>query len=308
MTFLADLPREPFWGFVGVMNLDYEGRIFRPPSEADAILLQVTVGCSHNGCRFCGMYREKQYREKALETIRQDIELARRAYPKLGRVFLCDGDALALPQARLVEILGMIRDGLPEVIRVATYANAKSVERKTDAELLELRALNLKQFHLGLESGDDETLRRMQKAGDAAYHIRQVQRAQAAEIKVFVTVLLGLGGRERSTEHALATAKTLSEMKPSQVGALSLMLVPGTPLYRDFEAGQFEVPSPREILIELRTMLEHTDMRGWFYANHASNYLPIRARLPRDRDAALAEVDAALAGETPLKPEWMRGV
>jgi radical SAM superfamily enzyme YgiQ (UPF0313 family) len=254
------------------------------------------------------MYREKRFRAKVLDQVRRDIDAARALHPKIGRVFLCDGDALALPQSNLVEILQLIRTGLPEVIRVSTYANARSVVEKTCAELAELRALNLKQFHLGLESGDDETLRRQQKAGDAAFHVEQVQRAQAADIKTFVTVLLGLGGRARSREHALGTARALTAMNPSQVGALSLMLIPGTPLYRDYEQGQFEPLSPRELLLELRTIMEHTEMRGWFYANHASNYLPLRARLPRDRDEALAQIDAALLGHTPLKPEWMRGV
>ena len=288
--------------------MHYDGRIFRPPNEADAILLQVTVGCSHNGCRFCGMYREKRFGIKSLDVIRDDIAQARSEIPSVGRVFLCDGDALALAQDRLLEILEAIRIGLPGVIRVASYANAKSVARKTGAELAELRALNLKLLHMGLESGDDVTLLRMEKHGDARFHVEQANRAQAADIKLFVTVLLGLGGKARSSEHANATAHALSAMNPSRVGALSLMLIPGTPLYSDVQRGEFVVPSPREMLWELRTIIERTEMRGLFYANHASNYLPIRARLPRDRAEALAQVDAALEGRAPLKPEWMRGV
>lgn len=287
--------------------MHYEGQIFRPPSEADAILLQATVGCSHNGCRFCGMYRNKQFRIKSMEQIRRDIEFARVNYRGVGRVFLCDGDALAIPQPRLVAILEAIQSGLPDVIRVTTYANAKSVERKSDAELQQLRALNLKLFHMGLESGDDETLRRMEKHGDSAFHVTQAARARAADIKLFVTVLLGLGGRERSAPHALGTARTLTAMDPSYVGALSLMLIPGTPLDADVRAGRFEIPSAHEMLLELRALIEHTSMRGVFYANHASNYLPIRARLPRDRAEALAQVDAALQGRIPLTPEWARG-
>jgi radical SAM superfamily enzyme YgiQ (UPF0313 family) len=286
--------------------MQYEGRIFRPPNEADAILLQVTVGCSHNGCRFCGMYREKRYRVKALDVVRGDIAHARAAYPGNGRVFLCDGDALAMPHDDLVAVLEAIRDGLPEVIRITSYANAKSLALKTDAQLAELRALNLKLVHVGLESGDDQTLLRMQKHGSAQFHVEQVQRAHAAGIKAFVTVLLGLGGRARSSEHALATAQCLSAMNPSSVGALSLMLIPGTPLFADAQRGSFELPPPEGMLKELRIMVENTTLRGMFYANHASNYLPIRARLPRDRVEALAQIDAALAGEQPLKPEWMR--
>lgn len=288
--------------------MHYEGRIFRPPNEADAILLQVTVGCSHNGCRFCGMYREKRFRIKDLEVIRDDIAQAREQFPGIGRVFLCDGDALAMPQPKLVAVLEAIREGLPDVILVSSYANAKSVARKSDTELVELRALNLKLFHLGLESGDDVTLERVEKHGDSRLHIEQATRAHATGIKLFVTVLLGLGGRERSREHALATADVLTQMNPSRVGALSLMLIPGTPLYDDFECGRFELPGPREMLLELRAIVEQTKMRGIFYANHASNYLPLRARLPRDRAEALAQIDAALEGKVGLKPEWLRGV
>lgn len=286
--------------------MNYEGRIFRPPSEADAILLQATVGCSHNGCRFCGMYREKRFRVKNLDEVRRDIEDARQEYPHVGRVFLCDGDAIAIEQEPLVRILEAIRVGLPNVIRVSTYANAKSISAKTDAQLTELRGLNLKLFHMGLESGDDETLHRMQKHGDAQLHIAQALRARAAGIKVFVTILLGLGGKERSQAHAFATARALTQMNPNSVGALSLMIIPGTPLHGDRVRGSFDLPGASEMLIELRTILEHTEMRGMFYANHASNYFPIRARLPRDRDEALAQIDAALEGRAPLKPEWMR--
>lgn len=287
--------------------MHYEGRIFRPPSEADAILLQVTVGCSHNGCRFCAMYREKRFRIKTRQEILLDIGAARIEATGVGRVFLCDGDALAMPQAQLVEILKDIQAGLPNVIRISTYANAKSIAGKTDVDLAELRALNLKLFHMGLESGDDTTLQRMQKHGNVQLHVTQVQRARAAKIQTFVTVLLGLGGRERAREHAMGTAQALTDMNPNFVGALSLMLIPGTPLSADVQRGQFMVPDANELLVELRTILEYTDMRGVFYANHASNYLPIRARLPRDRAEAIAQVDAALSGAIPLKPEWMRG-
>jgi radical SAM superfamily enzyme YgiQ (UPF0313 family) len=253
------------------------------------------------------MYRNKRFRIKSMDQIRQDIASARRDYPGIGRVFLCDGDALAIPHAQLVEVLDAIRVGLPNVIRISTYANAKSIARKSDAELSQFRSLNLKLFHMGLESGDDETLRRMEKHGNAQFHITQAERAQAANIKLFVTVLLGLGGRERTRDHARQTARALTAMNPAYVGALSLMLIPGTPLYEDVRAKQFEVPSAQEMLLELRTMLAETEMHGVFYANHASNYLPIRARLPRDRAEALAQVESALAGRVPLTPEWMRG-
>ncbi|MBN2194012.1 MAG: radical SAM protein [Polyangiaceae bacterium] len=286
----------------------YEGDIFRPPSEADSILLQATIGCSHNGCRFCAMYRGKRFRARSPAEVAADIAEAAVEYPRRGRVFLCDGDALAMPQADLVAVLEEIRRGLPEVLRVSAYANARSVAEKTDAELRELRALGLRLFHLGLESGDDVTLAAVGKHGNALFHVEQGRRARAVDIKLFVTVLLGLGGIARSEVHALATARALSAMGPEYVGALTLTLVPGTPLHHDHQRGRFRLPPPPDLLVELRTMLEHTDIRGVFYANHASNYLPIRARLPRDRAEALAAVDACLRGEVPLRPEWMRGL
>jgi radical SAM superfamily enzyme YgiQ (UPF0313 family) len=286
--------------------MPHEGQIFRPPNEADAILLQVTVGCSHNGCRFCGMYRLKRFRLKSMDVIRDDIRQAAAEFPGVGRVFLCDGDALAMPQARLLEVLEAIRVDLPGVISIAAYANAKSVASKSDAELAALRALNLKLLHMGLESGDPLTLERMEKHGDVAVHIVQARRAQGVGLKLFVTVLLGLGGQERSTAHAEATAEALTQMNPSRVGALSLMLIPGTPLFQDAQEGRFQLPSPHQMLHELRTIIQQTQMRGVFYANHSSNYLPLRARLPRDREEALAQLDAALAGRHPLKPDWMR--
>jgi radical SAM superfamily enzyme YgiQ (UPF0313 family) len=254
------------------------------------------------------MYREKVFRIREFRRIKADIaEAAADANPH-ARVFLCDGDALAIPHAELVAILDEIRLRLPGVVRVATYANAKSIARKTNEQLAELRSKNLKLFHMGLESGDDVTLRRMEKHGDARFQVEQGRRAAAAGVKLFVSVLLGLGGRDRSREHASATAQALSEMNPDWVGALSLILVPGTPLHDDAKAGRFELPPPRELLVELRTIVEQTSMHGMFYANHASNYLPLRARLPRDRSDALALIDAALQGQVRLKPEWMRGV
>ncbi len=285
-----------------------DGPVFRPPSEADSLLLQVTVGCSHNGCGFCGMYRDRRFRVRDRREIAADIAEAAAHALAGGRVFLCDGDALAMPQAALVEVLEMIRRELPAVSRVASYANARSIAGKTDADLAELRALGLRLLHLGLESGDDATLHAVHKYGDARLHVEQGRRARAAGMKLFVTVLLGLGGVERSAEHALATARALSEMQPEYVGALSLMLVPGTPLHDAAARGAFVLPGPRGLLRELRTLIEQVELRGIFYANHASNHLPLRARLPRDRATALGALDAALSGALPLKPEWLRGL
>jgi radical SAM superfamily enzyme YgiQ (UPF0313 family) len=289
--------------------VQYEGNVIRPPSEADSILLEVTVGCSHHRCTFCGAYLGDRFRIKDDQTIFSDIAEAARRCRDQERVFLLNGDALVVPSRRLLPLLAELGRALPWVTRVATYANAKSISRKTDQELAQLRTLGLRLLHMGLESGDDVTLREVNKYGDAAFIVEQGRRARRAGMKLFVTVLLGLAGSERSLEHARATGRALTLLEPDYVGALSLMLIPGTRLYDDWRAGRFVLGGPDAMLRELRELLAHTGMpRGMFYANHASNYLPIRARLPRDKAATLGLLDAALAGRVPLKPEWLRGL
>jgi len=172
-----------------------------------------------------------------------------------------------------------------------------------------LRAEGLGILYMGLETGDDVTLQRINKGANAQRMIEMGRKVKAAGIKLSVTVLLGIAGRERSAVHAEATGKVLSTMEPDYVGALSLMLIPGTPLYEDYVSGRFDLLSPLEILGELRALFAHTDLsRGLFHANHASNYLPIKARLPRDKAATLALIDQALEGAVPLKPEWLRAL
>jgi radical SAM superfamily enzyme YgiQ (UPF0313 family) len=289
--------------------LHYEGHIIRPPSEAESILLEVTVGCSHNLCTFCGAYRGERFRIKDDATVLSDIAYAASHYKSTYRLFLCNGDALIVPQKRLVGWLEQIRSSLPWLTRVATYANAKAIARKTTDELIQLRSLGLKMVHMGLESGDDETLRAVHKRGDSAFIVEQGRRAREAGIRVFVTVLLGLGGSNRSLCHAQATGEALTRMQPDFVGALTLMLIPGTPLYEAEARGEFELGDSMQMLCELRTMLEHTDMRrGIFYANHASTYLPLRVQMPRDKAAALALLDRALSGEIALRPDWTRAL
>ena len=289
--------------------MHYEGNIIRPPSEANSILLQVTVGCSRNKCTFCGTYRGERFRIKSDDVIMGDITYAAQYCRQQRRVFLCDGDALIIPQRRLLAILDAIRQQLPWVTRVGTYANAKSLKMKSSAELEELKAHGLGIAYMGLETGDDVTLENIDKGATAAEMIEMGRKARAAGIKLSVTVLLGIAGRDRSAIHARETGRVLSAIDPEYVGALSLMLIPGTPLCHDFEAGRFEPLAPVETLQELRTMIEHTHLsRGLFHANHASNYLPIRARLPRDREATLGLIDDALAGRIGLKPEYLRAL
>ena len=289
--------------------MNYDGTIIRPPNEAESIILQVTLGCSHNKCAFCGAYKDKKFAIKDDKIIMEDIAFAAENMKDLHRVFLADGDALILPQERLVKILREIKLQLPWISRVGTYGNAKSIARKTLDELKELKGLGLGIVYMGLESGDDETLIKMHKHDTASVMIAQGKKIQEAGMKLSVTVLLGLAGHPRSEIHARETGRVLSAIDPQHVGALSLMLIPGTPLYTDWKNGRFTPLGPLELLQELRIMIEHTNLsQGLFYANHASNYLPLQVRLPRDKNKALALIDAALQGNIALRPEWSRGL
>ena len=289
--------------------MHYEGMIIRPPSEANSILIQVTLGCSHNKCTFCGTFRGKRFNIKKEKIIFEDIEFARQHFRRQSRVFLCDGDALILPQKRLVPILERIRDRLPWVTRVGVYANTKSIGMKTDEELAQLRDLGVKIAYMGLESGDDQVLKEIRKGATSEKMITMGRRVKAAGIKLSVTVLLGLAGADRSLIHARETGRVLSRMDPDYVGALSLMLVPGSELHEAHEKGKFQLLGPDAMLRELGAMIAATQLSdGLFHANHASNYLPIRAHLPRDREKTLERISQALEGKIALKPESMRAL
>jgi radical SAM superfamily enzyme YgiQ (UPF0313 family) len=290
-------------------SMHYEGNIIRPPSEADSILLQVTTGCSHNKCSFCGVYRDTSFTIKDDTIIQEDIRYAARHFRNHRTLFLCDGDALIIPFARLFKLLTYIRENLPWVTRVGTYANAKSISRKSQTELVALKDVGLKIIHMGLESGDDFTLQQYGKWGDAETIIEQGKKVKGAGIRLFVTVITGLAGKERSLIHAKNTGMALTKMNPDYIGALSLMPFEGTILSDRIAKGNFTLMESIDILHELRTMLQYTDIdHGLFYANHASNYLPLRARLPRDKEKTLAMIDSALQGNVALTPEWLRGL
>lgn len=289
--------------------MHYEGMIIRPPSEANSILLQVTLGCSHNKCTFCPTFRQKRFNIKKDEIIFKDIEFARTNCRRQNRVFLCDGDVMIIPQKRLVPILKRIKERLPWVERVGLYANTKGIGMKTDDQLEELKALGVDIAYMGLESGDDTVLKDVCKGANAEKMIKMGRRVKAAGIKLSVTVLVGLGGRERSMIHARETGRVLSAMDPDFIGALSLMLVPGTELNDQYEKGDFVLINPKEMLAELGQMIASTHLTdGLFHANHASNYLPIRARLPREKEKTLELISQALKGNIKLKPESMRAL
>ena len=291
--------------------MKYEGRIIRPPSEARSLLLQATVGCSHNRCTFCAAYKQKRFRIKTSEEIEEDIREAGATLRSVERVFLCDGDALIIPQRRLLEVLQSIREHIHGVQGVGTYANAKSILRKNREDLADLRAAGLQIVYLGVETGSEEVLRRIRKGATYEQMVEAGHRVKQAGIKLSVTALLGIGGVELSEEHAGATARILTDLDPDYAGMLTVMVVPGTPLYEDFRSGAFVLPGTFDLLRELRTIIAASSFTDCFFtSNHASNYLPIRARLPGDQKKVLALLDGVIHKKRRdlLRPEYLRGL
>jgi len=290
-------------------TLDYDGAIYRPPSEARSIILQATVGCSHHRCTFCPSYQEKRFRIKERATVEADLRKAARLYPGVKRLFVADGDALILPMSHWRWLLPAIREHLPWVQRVGAYATARAVRKKSDEDLAWLRQNGLRILYLGLESGDDQTLTYVKKDSTSVQMIDAGRRIKAAGITLSVTVLLGIAPPRRSLEHARATGRVLTEMDPQFVGALSVMLCEGTEMGDLAARGEHPVPTPQELLRELREMVARTELSaGNFMANHASNYLPLKVRMPEEKDQALAQLDAALAGRVALRPEAYRAL
>lgn len=290
--------------------MHYEGEhIIRPPSEADSIILQVTVGCSHNRCTFCGTYKAERFRLKDEAVIAEDLAFANRYCRRQRRLFLADGDVLILPQHRLVGLLTAIRAQLPWVNRVSLYGNAKAIRSKSLTELRELKELGLDRVYMGLESGYDPTLAAIHKGADSLGMIAAGQQVREAGLFLSVTALLGIAGAAESLAHAEATGQVLSAMAPNQIGILTLMLLPNTPLFAEAEAGRFCLPDQAGLLRELKVMVENLHLdRALLMTNHASNYLAINARLPRDKTMILAVIGQALAGERALKPESLRAL
>lgn len=287
--------------------IEYEGRVFRPPSEAYSLIVQVTIGCSHNKCTFCDMYKEKQFRVRPLEAVKRDFDEARRMYRRVERIFLADGDALMCRAEHMAEILRYIKQLFPECERVTSYGSPKSVLVKTQAELNELHALGLDMIYLGLESGSDTVLARINKGETADEIVRAGLMVKAAGMKLSVTCIAGLGSTELSEEHAVKTAEALSRMKPEYIGLLTLLFELPTPLMRDWQEGRFYLMNPIEIAQETLVLLEHIDCEGSvFRANHASNYVNLAGTLNADREAMCEKLRAALEGKVRFKSEAFR--
>jgi radical SAM superfamily enzyme YgiQ (UPF0313 family) len=287
----------------------YEGDIYRPPSEANSFILQATIGCSWNHCTYCDMYRRKRFRVRPLEETLEDVAEAGRRYGEgIDKVF-ADGDALVLDLETWTAVLEALRATFPRLRRVSAYATARNLLEKASEELRTLRGLGLDLLYIGPESGDDVVLKRIAKGASASEHADAARKAHDAGMKLSAIFLLGAGGKDRSKEHASASARLASAMDPRFVSLLTLTVVPGTPLARQEERGEFVLPDVPALLSELRTFIaEATPTDAIFRTNHASNWLPLEGRLPRDREPILASIDAALEGKIPLRPDWARGL
>jgi radical SAM superfamily enzyme YgiQ (UPF0313 family) len=288
----------------------YHGNVIRPPSEADSLILQVTYGCSNDTCDFCGTYLDKPFAVRPPREVQEDIVgLPGAVRDRARRVFLADGDALALSTNRLLEILALLHRELPYLERVSSYANARNLLAKSVEELAEIRAAGLELVYLGLESGDDDTLAAIHKGITVAEQIEGCRRASQAGVGLSVTAILGVAGAERSPVHAAATGLAFSAIDPQYIGVLTLMLEPGTEMLRKVRAGELVLPDAIGMLAELREMIAHIDVTDClFRSNHASNYLPVGGHLPRDKAAMLATLDRVLQApeSARLKPEAWR--
>jgi len=291
--------------------MNYDGDIIRPPSEANSIIIQVTVGCSQNKCTFCGAYKDsnKKFRIRSNEEIAENLSLAAQYCGQQKRIFLADGDVLILSQKRLLLLFTLINEYLPHVNRIALYGNAKAIRSKSVDELKELKKLGLHRIYMGLESGDNDVLASVKKGETAASMIEAGRCVKEAGIFLSVTVLLGLAGTEGSIKHAYESAKVLSSMQPKQIAALCLMPLANTELGALYQAGDFQLPDAKGMLVELRELIQHIDCDPvQFMANHASNYLPLSGRLGRDKESMLQSIDAAIAGKKSLIPESFRAL
>jgi radical SAM superfamily enzyme YgiQ (UPF0313 family) len=286
--------------------------LVRPPSEANSFLLPVTYGCSHNKCTFCGTYNNMRFRIRPLEDIKRDIDKVAKNYSwSISRIFLENGDALIYKQAGLVEVLKYLKQKFPKLRRIGTYASPQSALIKSIDQLKELNRLGLKIAYLGVETGDEALLKKIDKGATYDQIVEAGRKLKQAGITLSVTVILGLGGIEGSKQHALGTARILTDLDPDFAGALTLMLVPGTPLHKEWEEDKFSLISPFQSLEELKLMIEHSSFTNCFFtANHASNYLPIKAHLPRQKAEMLKLINEVLTSKdmSRLRPEFIRAL
>ena len=283
--------------------MHYSGAVYRPPSEARSLIVQCTLGCSHNKCAFCTMYKDKKFSINPIEQVLSDLDEARAYGRYIEKIFLADGDALILPMDYLLTVLDYIRDHFPTCKRVAAYATTKAIMRKTDDELRTLREHGLGIVYIGLESGNEELLKKFCKGVTAEEIVLNAIRCKQAGIATSVTAINGMAGANGDWQtHAIDTAKAVSRMKPDYIAFLTLRVYSGTPLHDWITSGEFKMMEPPELMRETRLFLEHIDSDGSiFRSNHASNYLPLGGTLNRDREALIRTIDEALDGKVRLR-------
>ncbi|MCI9638526.1 radical SAM protein [Anaerotruncus sp. 80] len=286
----------------------YEGDIYRPPSEAYSLLIQVTIGCSHNKCTFCSMFKDKMFRVREVSEVMEDLETARKTYRKVERIFLCDGDALCLSNDKLLVILDRIRELFPECKRVSVYGSAKDVLRKTPAELKTLRDHGMGMIYLGAESGSQKVLDMICKGVSREEMIEAVCKIEDAGIPASVTFISGLAGKEAWEEHAVETGKMISEMNASYVSLLTLMLDNRAPIVGQINRGELTLLSAEEVVAEAYLLLKHANPTKpcVFRSNHASNYVSLRGNLPADKPRLMEQLERAMADTGLLKDERFR--
>ncbi|MHC4836915.1 MAG: radical SAM protein [Planctomycetota bacterium] len=291
--------------------IKYQGSVYRPPSEADSLILQATLGCSWNRCTFCAMYRDKQFRVRKLEELEAEIAWYDEQFGSPRKVFLADGDALMAKASFLEALLERLRATWPDLRRVSCYASPQALAVRTVEEMERLRALGLTLYYLGIESGDDQVLEELDKGVDGAEMTRVALKAHEAGVKLSTMILLGAGGRARSREHAEASARVVNAIQPRFVSTLVMTPVDGTPLAEADERGEVDHLDPIELAAELRTFLAGLELEGSvFRSNHASNYLALAGTLPKDRDDLVGALDQVLAHpeNAPFRPEWLRAL
>lgn len=291
------------------IDMNYEGIVYRPPSEARSLILQVTIGCAHNSCTFCTMYKDKRFRIRSREEIFADLQEAASVYGDLPiRIFLADGDALVLPTKKLLEILDEIRRLFPYAKRVTAYATASDVLRKPVKDLQKLKDAGLEMVYMGAESGCEQVLDHIRKGVTAEQMILAGSRLKESGIQLSLTLISGIGGRRYLREHAIDSAALVSRMKPEYLGFLTLMLESGAQIMDEIRSGSMELLKPHEVVEEMRLFLEHVDAEGTvFRANHASNYILLKGTLNRDIPQMLKYLKQ-IEEERGYRPESMRGL
>jgi len=286
-----------------------EPPVFRPPSEAFSLILQLTIGCRHNACTFCGSFRSKKFRIKSWEEMQKDIDLCAQEMVNVQRIFLADGDAMAAPAPLIMQSANYLYKKFSGLKRVSMYAGPLDILAKTPSELRDIRKSGVSLLYMGLESGNKEILKAVCKGVTPTQMVEAGRKAIDAGFELSVTIINGLGGTALWREHATETAKVLSSIDPNYAGTLTLMVLRNTPLYRKVERGEFIVPDTIGMLKELKCMLENVNLTQCvFRSNHASNYLPLSGTLNRDRDKLITLLEKAVTnpGAIPLRPENSR--